>query len=69
MKRIKRRCAHCTQTGGIYNIYDDTLSLYCGKTQPRTIPIAPRPECRPLFVREAKRLRARRLKMAMPPMF
>ena len=69
MKLNQRRCAHCTQTGGIYRIDDQLFCLYCGKSQPRTIPIAPRPTCRPIFVREAARLRAKRLRRAMPPLF
>ena len=68
MKLIKRPCAHCEQTGGLFHIDEETFCRYCGKTQPRTRPPLPKPRYRPLFVREAKRLRAKRFKAALPPM-
>ena len=68
MKLIQRRCAHCNNTGGLFHIDEETFCRYCGKTQPRTRPPHPRPTPRPLFLREAKKLRARRFKRSCPPM-
>ena len=62
-----RPCIHCKQTGSIYHINDDTFCRYCGKTQPRARPPHPRPTTTPLFLREAKSLRAKRFKRAHPP--
>ena len=66
MKLIKRPCAHCKQPGGIYHIDDLSSCRYCGKTQPRTRPPAPKPVCHPLFVREAKKRRDKRWRRVQP---
>ena len=68
MKLNRRRCAHCKQTGRLFHIDDETFCRYCGKTQTRARAPLPKPMNRPLFVREAKQLRAKRFKAACPPM-
>ena len=68
MKLNKRPCTHCEATGGLFHIDDESFCRYCGKTQRRTTLPPPKPRYRPIFVREAKRLRAKRFKRACPPM-